>query len=361
MDVWKDFSVEEFQLRRRQYLNADGELQTPLPAAISDQASLISLYRAMVSTRAFDAKAVSLQRTGRLGTFASSLGQEAVSVGTASAMGEKDILLPSYRETGALLLRGVRPVELLLYWGGDERGSNFGLARRDFPISVPVGSQAAHAAGVAYAFQLRNQSNVAVCMMGDGATSKGDVYEALNFAGIWKLPVVFVISNNQWAISVPVNKQTSTTTLAQKAISAGIYSEQIDGNDVIAVWASVEDAISMARRGKGASFIEAVTYRLSDHTTADDSSRYRSDEDVSQHWKLEPISRLRNYLVRNNLWGKQMEEDLANEVRIEVEASVAKFLEFGAPRPESMFDHLYETLPTCYEKYRAMLEEDSGE
>src|SRR6266545_3151930 len=264
--------IARFEVRRRSYLAPDGSVLRPLPAFASDTAMLLALYRGMVLTRAFDLKAVSLQRTGRLGTYAVSLGQEAVSVGIASAMREEDVLLPSYRDNGTLLWRGTKMEEILLFWGGDERGNLSSGPAHDFPYCIPVGSQAPHAAGVAYAFKFRKEPRVAVCLFGDGATSKGDVWEAMNFAGVHKLPVVFVANNNQWAISVPLKLQTASETAA-------------------------EEAIANARAGGGARLIEAVTYRLSDHTTADDAARYRPPEEVQARWKEEPIARLRAYLV----------------------------------------------------------------
>src|SRR5438477_2690347 len=253
--------IARFEVRHRNYLAPDGSIARPLPAFASDAGVLVALYRAMVLVRLFDLKAVALQRTGRLGTYAVSLGQEAVSVGIASAMRDEDVLLPSYRDNGALIWRGVKLEEILLFWGGDERGNHFSGPVQDFPFCVPVGSQAPHAAGVAYAFKLRKQPRVAVCMFGDGAASKGDVWEAMNFAGVWKLPVVFVANNNQWAISVPLRLQTASATLAQKAIAAGFAGEQVDGNDVVAVRAASDRAIAMARSGHGPTLIEAVTYR----------------------------------------------------------------------------------------------------
>src|SRR5215813_1789052 len=238
--------IARFEVRRRSYLAPDGTVLRPLPSFASDTGVLLALYRGMVLTRAFDLKAVSLQRTGRLGTYAVSLGQEAVSVGIASAMREEDVLLPSYRDNGALLWRGVKLEEILLFWGGDERGNQFSGPVHDFPFCVPVGSQAPHAAGVAYALKLRKQPGVAVCLFGDGATSKGDLWEAMNFAGVQQLPVVFVAANNQWAISVPLRLQTAAQTLAQKAIAAGFSGEQVDGNDVIAMRAAADAAIASA-------------------------------------------------------------------------------------------------------------------
>ena len=219
--------VAEFAIEYTQFLDPSGRATGRLPEFAKDPAALIPLYRAMVLTRRFDAKAVALQRTGRLGTFASSLGQEAVVVGLASAMLAEDVLLPSYRETGAQLYRGVSLDELLLYWGGDERGSDFAGPRRDFPVSVPVASQCLHAVGVGYAMKLQREPRVAVCVCGDGATSNGAFYEAINCAGAWRVNTVFVVNNNQWAISVPRTVQTAAETLAQKAIAAGIPASAI--------------------------------------------------------------------------------------------------------------------------------------
>src|SRR6266478_2617026 len=347
--------IARFEVRHRNYLAPDGSIARPLPAFASDANLLIALYRAMVLLRLFDKKAVALQRTGRLGTYAVSLGQEAVPVGVASAMREEDVLLPSYRDNAALLWRGMKMEEILLFWGGDERGNRSSGPAHDFPYCIPVASQAPHAAGVAYAFKLRKEPRVAVCLFGDGATSKGDVWEAMNFAGVHKLPVVFVANNNQWAISVPLQLQTASQTLAQKAIAAGFSGEQVDGNDVIAVRAAAEDAIAQARAGGGPRLIEAVTYRLSDHTTADDAARYRPPEEVQARWKEEPIARLRAYLVSQKAWGKAQEEGLATECQKEIEAAIERYLASSPRAPETMFDHLYAELPRSYASQRAEL------
>ena len=337
--------VADFAIESTCYLGPSGEAVGPLPAFAKDSGELFLLYRAMVMARTFDSKAIALQRTGRLGTYASSLGQEAVAVGVASAMRASDVLLPSFREHGAQLCRGVSLKELLLYWGGDERGNDFAGPRQDFPNCVPVASHAPHALGVAMAFRLRKEKRVAVCMFGDGATSKGDVAEALNMAGVWKVPALFVISNNGWAISVPLRSQTAAQTLAQKAIAAGISGEQVDGNDVIAVRDGVSRAIERADRGDGPTLIEAVTYRLSDHTTADDASRYRSDAEVSRHWHSEPIARLRNHMVQIGIWDKAKEDALLRECSAAVERAVEDYLTNPPPAPETMFDHVYDRLP----------------
>ncbi len=338
-------AVVQFAINWTQYLGPNGAIVTPLPAFANDPAALTELYRVMVLTRTFDAKAIALQRTGRLGTYASSLGQEAVSVGVAAAMRSSDVLLPSFREHGAQLWRGVSLKELFLYWGGDERGNDFSKPREDFPNCVPVGSHAPHAVGVALAFRLRREKRAAVCVFGDGATSKGDVAEALNVAGVWKAPAVFVINNNRWAISIPVAKQTAAQTLAQKGISAGIPSEQVDGNDVIAVRAAVSAAIARADRGEGATLIEAVTYRLSDHTTADDASRYRDDAEVSPHWREEPVARLRNYMIGARIWDKFREDALLHECGAAVEHAAKEYLETSPQLAGSIFDFAYARLP----------------
>jgi 2-oxoisovalerate dehydrogenase E1 component alpha subunit len=340
--------IAHFEVHRRAYLAPDGTVLRQPPDFAADTDLLISFYRAMVLARTFDLKAVSLQRTGRLGTYAVSLGQEAAAVGIASAMRPEDVLLPSYRDNGALIWRGVKLEDILTYWGGDERGSRSSGPVHDFPYCIPVASQAPHAAGVAYAFKFKKEPRVAVCLFGDGATSKGDLWEAMNFAGVHKLPVVFVANNNQWAISVPLKLQTAAQTLAQKAIAAGFYGEQVDGNDVIAVRAAAEEAMTAARAGQGPRFVEALTYRLSDHTTADDAARYRPPEEVQARWREEPIARLRAYLVSKQAWGKSQEEELVADCQRQVDAAVERYLATTPRPPETMFDHLYAELPTAY-------------
>ena len=336
--------VAHFRVRRECFLDADGNVHGDLPDFARARDTVVELYQAMLATRAFDEKAVALQRTGRLGTFASSLGQEAVGVGVASAMHPDDVLVPSFRDQGAQLWRGVTMEELLLYWGGDERGSDFSGPREDFPVSIPVASHILHAAGVALAFKLRGERRSAVCLFGDGATSKGDFYEALNLAGVWRLPVVFVVANNGWAISVPREAQTAAATLAQKAIAAGIEGVQVDGNDVFAVRHVVKAALE--RSETGPTLVEALTYRLGDHTTADDASRYRDDAQTSRHWKQEPVARLKRYLGERFEWSKQEEEALLETVRERVEEATRRYLEAQALPATAMFDHLYEHLPT---------------
>ncbi len=346
-------TTHNFAIGYLQFLDADGAMTAPLPSFASDWAVLVAMHRAMTLTRSFDTKAIALQRTGQLGTFASSLGQEAVGIGVASAMRSEDVLLPSYRDHGAQLWRGVTMVESLLYWSGDERGSDFAATRHDFPNCVPIGTQAHHGAGVAYSIKLRREERVAVCLIGDGGTSRGDFYEAMNFAGVWQLPVVFVINNNQWAISVPRRLQSAAETLAQKAIAAGIPGIQVDGNDVIAVRHAIDEALARARTGVGPSVVEALTYRLGDHTTADDATRYRDAEIVAAQWKLEPIARLRGFLIRRGVWDQEKEEQLLRDCAVQVNEAVEAYLGVAPPLTEAMFDYLYATLPQSIAEQRA--------
>jgi pyruvate dehydrogenase E1 component alpha subunit len=346
-----------FSIDYTRLIDAAGKPVAELPGFAGNRSKVLELYRWMVLTRTFDAKAVALQRTGRLGTYASSLGQEAASVGAALAMESRDVLLPSFREHGAQLVRGVTMKELFLYWGGDERGSDFSGPREDFPVSIPVGSHATHGAGVALAFRLRNEDRVAVVALGDGATSKGDVYEAMNVAGAWKLPVVFLVINNQWAISVPRKSQTAAETLAQKAIAAGFEGCQVDGNDAVAVQAVTARALERARNGGGATLIEALTYRLGDHTTVDDASRYRDDAEVSVHWKEEPIARLKTFLTENHAWTKAEEEALLADCAREVEKAAADYLAEPAAPATTIFDYLHASLPAALESQRESVRE----
>lgn len=305
-------------------------------------------YKAMVLTRAFDNKAIALQRTGKIGTYPPIAGQEAISVGIGFSLKPKDVFVPNYRDQGTQLMRGVTMEEILLYWSGSERGNDFKatIAKEDFPNCVPIASQCLHAAGIATAIKLRAEKRAVLVTCGDGGTSEGDFYEAINVAGIWQLPLVIVICNNQWAISVARQKQSAANTLAQKAMAGGIPGEQIDGNDVITVVDHLSQALTKARDGGGATVIEAVTYRLGDHTTADDASRYRNKEEVAQAWQNEPIGRLRQKLLADKAWSEEQEKQLQLEVSAKVEAAVNAFLNQPKEDVENIFNFQYENLTT---------------
>jgi 2-oxoisovalerate dehydrogenase E1 component alpha subunit len=338
-------TVAEFKIQYRQILGDAGEVVGPLPKFAEDTAEVLRMYQAMTLVRVFDAKAVNLQRTGQLGTYPSCLGHEAAHVGVGAAMRPEDVLAPVYREFGTQLWRGVSMPEILTYWGGDERGNDFAVPRQDFAWCVPIATQTLHAAGAAMAFKILKEPRCALAYIGDGGTSEGAFYEALNLAGSRTLPVVFVIVNNGWAISVPTKAQTAAQTLAQKAVSAGIPGVQVDGNDVFAVRAVVSEALDTARRGAGPSLIEALTYRLSDHTTADDASRYRSGQEVKEAWALEPLIRVRAYLRNAGLWDAAKETALLEECARKVDAAVTEYLMKSKPSTDAMFDHLFAALP----------------
>jgi 2-oxoisovalerate dehydrogenase E1 component alpha subunit len=342
-----------FEIEYLQYLDADGKLvRDDLPAFARDVKQLVELYKLMLFVRVFDAKAVALQRTGKLGTYASCLGHEAAHVAIGSAMQEDDVFAPMYREYGAQFYRGVKPREVLLYWGGDERGSDFSGPVHDFAWSVPIATQALHAAGAALAFKIRKEPRVAVSVVGDGGSSKADFYGAINVTGAMTLPLVVVIVNNQWAISVPRKAQTGAQTLAQKGIAAGIDSIQVDGNDLIAMRAALDHAIKRARHGHGGTLIEAVTYRLSDHTTADDARRYRDDAEVKDAWQREPMKRLKTYLMSLNAWTEKEEEAWKIDCSTRVDAEVNAYLETKSQTTEAIFDFTFAEVPADLAKQK---------
>jgi len=345
-------TVAKFEIEYRQLLDAQGNpTRKGLPKFAGDPDTLIPLYELMVRTRVFDAKAIALQRTGKLGTYASSLGHEAIHVAISSAMAPEDVFCPMYREYGAQFYRGVEMEDVLGYWGGDERGNDYSVPKHDFPWSVPIATQTLHAAGSALAFKLRGEKRAAVTVIGDGGSSKGDFLEAMNAAGVWDLPVVFVIVNNQWAISIPRAKQCGAETLAQKGIGAGITALQIDGNDLLVCKQVMSEALQRARKGKGATLIEAITYRLHDHTTADDASRYREKQEVDDAWAREPILRLRNYLTNTlKCWDDDKEAKLQQRCEKEVAAAVDHYLNSKAMPVNAMFDHLYANVPPDLER-----------
>ncbi|WP_339523692.1 pyruvate dehydrogenase (acetyl-transferring) E1 component subunit alpha [Pseudomonas sp. EL_65y_Pfl2_R96] len=346
--------LHKVELPYTRFLSPDGQLLGDLPAWADDFNLLTRLYRQMVLTRLFDQKAVALQRTGRIGTYAPTLGQEAIGVAVGSLMHAEDVLIPYYRDTAVQLMRGVRMEEILLYWGGDERGSDFvdPAVAQDFPICVPIATQALHACGVASAFKIRGEHRVAVTTCGDGGTSKGDFLEALNVAGAWQLPVVFIVNNNQWAISVPRRIQCGAPTLAQKAIGAGFHGEQVDGNDILAVYDRVQAALERARHGKGPMLLECLSYRLGDHTTADDATRYRSADEVKQAWLEEPIKRLQRFMAGQGVWDEGREQALIGECQALVQRAVDNFDAAGLQAPESVIDHVYAQWPQALAEQR---------
>jgi pyruvate dehydrogenase E1 component alpha subunit len=347
-------TVAKFEIGYNQFLDEKGKAKRKLPKFAEDTDELVKMYALMTKIRVFDTKAIALQRTGKLGTYASCLGHEATHVGIGAAMRREDVLAPMYREYGAQFWRGVKMSEVLLYWGGDERGSDFSGPAHDFAWSVPIATQCLHGAGAAAAFKLRKEKRAVVTVLGDGGTSEGDFYEAINVAGAWQLPIVFVICNNQWAISVPLRLQTACETLAQKAVAAGIPGRQVDGNDIIAVRHELEQALANARSSKGPMLIEALTYRLSDHTTADDARRYRPEAELEAAQAKEPLARLRLYLTHHGAWDDKKEKQLRAEAAAEVDRAVEEYLSTERQPVETMFDDMFAELPERLEEQRAI-------
>lgn len=323
-------------------INYHDYLDNPCPDSL-DINIIKNLYRIMLQVRLFDAKAVALQRTGQLGTFPSSLGQEALGAGIGLALQASDVFVTYYRDYAVQLLRGVTMSEILSYWGGSESGNHYQslIAQQDLPVCIPIASQCLHAAGIATAIKLRKEKRAVLVTCGDGATSQGDFYETINIAGAWNLPLVIVINNNQWAISVPRSQQSGARTLAQKGIAGGISAEQVNGNDAPAVYTRVSLALENARQGKGPTLIEALTYRLCDHTTADDASRYRSKTELENAKQHDPLDKLKKYLFAQQAWSVQAENDLREQYLQEIDLAVKHYLATPPEPIENMFKFHY--------------------
>lgn len=335
--------VDSFQVKRLEILKENGEADLSLMPPLSD-AYIRRMYELMILSRVFDRFALNLQREGRLGTYPSILGQEASQIGSAFALEKTDWIFPSFREMGVFLTMGY-PMHLLFqYWSGDERGTDRSANLNIFPVCIPVGTQLPHAAGAALGARYRGDRIAVVTFFGDGGTSKGDFHEAFNMAGVFRLPLVFICQNNQWAISVPRDRQTASKTLAQKAFAYGFEGLQVDGNDIFAVHKAASEALKKAKEGGGPTFIECLTYRISDHTTADDASRYRSKDEV-ETWKAkDPVLRLKLFMEKNNLWTEKYQKDIEAESNETVSAAVKLAESAEKPAPEEMFTYTYETL-----------------
>lgn len=349
-------SLAEFSIPYVQILNEHGKVSEPLPSFANDFKTMRHLYQTMLFTRLFDKKAIALQRTGKMGTYAPINGQEAIFTAIGHALKSTDVFIPYYRDYATQFQRGVQPSDILAYWGGDERGSAFrkNPHSKDLPICVPIASQCLHAAGVAFSFQYRKEDHVALVCIGDGGTSEGDFYEALNVAGVWKLPIVFVINNNQWAISVNIKQQTATETLAQKAIAAGFQGVVVDGNDILALRQEIGKAIEKARKQEGPTLIEARSYRLSDHTTADDATRYQPTTEVDTAKLREPLARCKRFLEEHHQWNSAQEEALIEACQQALQKEVDEYLQ-QPPQPlSSIFDYHFATLPDYLIEQRAM-------
>ncbi len=332
--------VESFQVKRLEILDEKGDADAALMPALN-QEELKRMYELLVLSRAFDQRALSLQREGRLGTYPSMLGQEASQIGSALAAEKSDWLFPTFREAGVYIAMGFPMHQLLQYWGGDERGLKIPEGLNVFPLSIPVGTQIPHAVGAAMAAKYRKDKAAALAYFGDGGSSRGDFHEGLNMAGVFKLPVVFLCQNNQWAISVPRERQTASKTIAQKAIAYGFDGVQVDGNDVFAVYRATRDALVKAKSGGGPTLIECFTYRIANHTTSDDASRYRAKEELDAWKAKDPIKRLRLYLEKKGLWTDAFQKDIETRSKTAIDEAQKKAEAEAPPDPRDLFAFTY--------------------
>lgn len=288
---------------------------------------LKNMLKYMILTRAFDRRSITLQRQGRMGTYASCEGQEAVHVGTASALQSQDWAVPSFREQGVYFTRGIDPMYMFLFFMGSEEGNKMDKKFRTLPYCVPCASQIPQAVGIAMASQIKHENSVTMVYFGDGSSSEGDFHEALNFAAVFNAPCVFVCQNNQWAISTPIAHQMRSTNIAEKALAYGFSGEQVDGNDVYAVYQASLKAVEKARQGGGPSLIEAITYRVGPHTSSDDPKRYR-DEEQSKMWKSkDPIYRLEKHLLEMQHIDKNSLQEIEVKANEEVKNAALKALD----------------------------------
>jgi pyruvate dehydrogenase E1 component alpha subunit len=343
-----------------QILDEEGHLDAELAEGTLSDAEVKSLYTKMIICREFDETAFKLQRSGRMGTFPQNKGQEATSLGAARALRKGvDHIVPYYRDNPALFLHGLPMHDILLHWMGDERGNAIPKDLAISAVNLIIGTQALHAAGIGWAFKLRKEQKAVLCFFGEGATSTGDFHEAMNFASVMKLPVVFCCVNNAWAISTPTGKQSASETFAQKALAYGMPTMQVDGNDLFAVYKSHHEAIERARSGDGPSFIESLTYRLGDHTTADDARRYRDTEELTAAQKRDPLTRTRKFLESRGLWNEQDESHAWDRARTIVREATRAALEIEKPPVTDLFDHTFAELPPELQRQRETMRTDS--
>ncbi len=322
-------------------LDASGVIVSPKLEPKIAKEELLKMYKIMTLGRTADIKAVQYQRQGRMLTYAPNRGQEAAQVGAMAALEKQDWLVPAFRELNAMLYKGVTLEQIYLYWYGNEWGNHFDEGVKVLPIDVIIGSQVNHAAGIAYASKILKKNEVAVATIGDGGTSHGEFYEGMNFAATYDAPLVVVIQNNQYAISTPRSKATKAVTLAQKAVAFGIPGIQVDGNDVLAMYVATKAAVDYARAGKGPVLIEAVTYRLGPHTTSDDPTIYRSNEEVAE-WELkDPMIRFKKYLIDKGYWTEEEDQQLEEENLKFVGDTFKRVETSGLSKLEDIFQYTY--------------------
>ena len=325
-----------------QIMDKDGNIVRPdLMPELSDEA-IVRMYKTMRFSRIIDEKTLQYQRQGRMLTYAPNLGQEATQVGSAAAIKQTDWVAPSFRELGVWLYKGAPLKNIFMYWFGNEIGMHMPEDVRVLPVSVPIASQMQHATGLAYAARYRGLDDIAIAYVGDGGTSQGDFHEALNFAAVADLPNVFIVQNNQFAISTRRKIQTKSATIAQKALAYGIPGIQVDGNDIFAMYAVTKEAVDRARSGKGPTLIEAYTYRMGAHTTSDDPTVYRDNSEVDEWKDKDPIDRLRKYMINKGIWNEELEAEYSEEREKFVKATFEDVEKSGLTSLEDTFDYVYE-------------------
>ncbi|RKT56193.1 pyruvate dehydrogenase (acetyl-transferring) E1 component subunit alpha [Saccharothrix australiensis] len=335
-------------------LDKDGSPVAGSPLVMPDDDVLLELHRRMVVGRRFDTQATALTRQGRLAVYPSSRGQEACEVGSVLALRPADWLFPTYRDTVALVTRGVDPAEALTLLQGDWHSGYDPCAHRVGPQCTPLATNTLHAVGFAHAARLKGEDTSVLVLLGDGATSEGDTHEALNFAGVWRAPVVFLVQNNGYAISVPMSKQNAAPSLAHKGIGYGVPSVLVDGNDVAAVYAVVREALESG----GPTLIEARTYRIEAHTNADDATRYRTPDEVAAWLDRDPVDRIEAYLTSRGLLDAARRSAVAAEAE-EFAARVRAELNADRPRdPAALFEHVYATPTAQLREQAAALAEE---
>ena len=340
-----------------QVLTPEGELESSVEGII-DEDLMVKMYENMLYVRAFDKKAINLQRQGRIGTYAPFEGQEASQVGSAMVLSADDWMFPTYRDHAAALVHGQEMYRVFLYWMGHIDGTICTEGKRILPPSVPIATQMLHAVGTAWASKLNEEDDVSIAYFGDGATSEGDFHEAMNFAGVFNTPSVFFCQNNGYAISVPFEKQSSSRTIAQRAGAYDIPGVRVDGNDIFAVYLTMKEAVERARRGEGPTLIEAVTFRYGAHTTADDPKKYRDQEKVSNEWRdtRDPISRLKKHLINKELWDEEKEANFLKQVNTKVDEGLKQAESYPKAKALQMFDHVYAETPWHIKEQREELE-----
>ena len=324
-----------------QILDENGNHKEDLIPKELKPATVQKMYEKMVFYRMCDKRMIKMQRSGRMGTFASVEGQEAAQIGSEFALEKTDWIVPAFREIAAMCEHGV-PVETFFqFWRGNEIGGKHPKGVNVLPPAIVVGSQLAHAVGLSWAAKLRKESQIAVTYFGDGATSEGDFHESMNFAGVYKTPTIFICQNNQYAISMPRHKQTASKTIAQKAIAYGFPGILVDGNDLFAMYAATKEAAERARKGEGPTLIEAFTYRLGEHTTSDDSTKYRDPEEVAEWRKKDPFTRLQKYLTKHDLWDEKYQEKLEADFLVKVDQITANVEAAPDQTIDELFDYTY--------------------